>query len=99
MDANAPTVDDIPVFNAPKKAPCPHCGKKAKRVRPHERRVRSIAYRQIVFLKFTVGEIPGALWLLCHVSHESGRDPGAAQVRQQSSRGGLGPHSRRRHEC
>ena len=56
MDANAPTVVDIPVFNAPKKAPCPHCGKKAKRVRTHERRVRSIAYRQIVFLKITVGE-------------------------------------------
>jgi Transposase len=56
MDANAPTVVDIPVFCAPKKAPCPHCGKKAKRVRTHERRVRTIAYRQIVFLKITVGE-------------------------------------------
>ena len=56
MDANAPTVVDIPVFCAPKKAPCPYCGKKAKRVRIHERRVRSIEYRQIVFLKITVGE-------------------------------------------
>jgi len=56
MDANAPTVVDIPVFCAPKKAPCPHCGKKAKRVRTHERRVRTIEYRQIVFLKITVGE-------------------------------------------
>jgi hypothetical protein len=56
MDANAPTVVDIPVFCAPKKAPCPHCGKKAKRVRTHERRVRTIEYRQIVFLQITVGE-------------------------------------------
>jgi Transposase len=56
MDANTPTVVDIPVFCAPKKAPCPRCGKKARRVRTHERRVRSIEYRQIVFLKITVGE-------------------------------------------
>jgi Transposase len=56
MDADAPTVVDIPVYCAPKKAPCPHCGKKAKRRRTHERRVRTIAYRQIVFLKITVGE-------------------------------------------
>lgn len=56
MDANAPTVVDIPVFCAPKKAPCPYCGKKAKRVRTHERRVRTIAYRQIAFLNITVGE-------------------------------------------
>ena|ERR1700722_7911643 len=56
MDAQAPTVVDIPVFCAPKKAPCPYCGKRAKRVRTHERPVRSIAYRQIVFLQITVGE-------------------------------------------
>jgi transposase-like protein len=56
MDAKAPTVVAIPVFCAPKKAPCPHCGKKAKRVRTHARRVRTIAYRQIVFLAITVGE-------------------------------------------
>jgi len=59
MDAEAATVVDIPVFCAPKKAPCPHCGKKAKRVRTHERRVRTIEYRQIVFLKITVGEYRG----------------------------------------
>jgi transposase-like protein len=56
MDANAPTVVDIPVFCAVKKAPCPYCGKMAKRVRTHERRVRSIEYRKIAFLKITVGE-------------------------------------------
>ena len=56
MDAQAPTVVDIPVFCAPKKAPCPHCGKKARRVRTHERRVRTIEYHQVAFLKITVGE-------------------------------------------
>ncbi len=56
MDADAPTVVDIPIFCAPKKSPCPHCGKKAKRVRTHERRVRTIEYRKIVFVKITVGE-------------------------------------------
>ena len=56
MDAQAPTVVDIPVFCAPKKAPCPQCGKKARRVRTHQRRVRTIAYRQIAFLVITVGE-------------------------------------------
>jgi Transposase len=56
MDAQAPTVVDIPVFCAPKKAPCPHCGEKGRRVRTHERRVRTIEYRQIAVLVFTVGE-------------------------------------------
>jgi hypothetical protein len=56
MDAQAPTVVDIPVFCAPKKAPCPDCGKKARRVRTHERRVRTIEYHRIVVLVFTVGE-------------------------------------------
>src|SRR5437773_2776777 len=56
MDVNTSTVVDIPVFCAPKQAPCPQCGKKAKRVRTHQRRVRTIAYRQIVFLVITVGE-------------------------------------------
>ena len=56
MDANAATVVDVPVFSAPKKAPCPHCGKRAKLIRTHPRRVRTIAYRQIVFLNIVVGE-------------------------------------------
>src|SRR5271166_4045559 len=56
MDAKTSTVIDIPVGCAPKKAPCPQCGKKAKRVRTHTRRVRTIAYRQIVFFAITVGE-------------------------------------------
>ena len=56
MDANAPIVVEIPVCCAPKKAPCPFCGKLGKRVRTHPRRVRTIAYHKIVFLDITVGD-------------------------------------------
>jgi hypothetical protein len=56
MDASAPTVVYIPVSCAPKKAPCPHCGKLAKRVRTGEREVRTIAYHQIAYLRITYGE-------------------------------------------
>ncbi len=56
MDANAPGVLFIPVDCASKKAPCPKCGKKGKRVRVHERQVRTIAYRQVAYLQVTYGE-------------------------------------------
>src|SRR3954453_14790358 len=56
MDANAPTGVYIPVSCAPKKAPCPHCGKLATRGRTRERHVRTIAYRQIAYLQITYGE-------------------------------------------
>lgn len=56
MDANTPTAVFIPVSCAPMKAPCPHCGKLAKRVRTGEREVRTIAYRKIAYLKITYGE-------------------------------------------
>jgi Transposase len=56
MDANAPTVVYIPVSCAPKKAPCPHCGKLAERVRTGEREVRTIAYHKIAYLRITYGE-------------------------------------------
>lgn len=55
MDAEAP-VRIIPVSCAPKKAPCPGCGKKGRRQRTLTRPVRSIAYKQIVILKITYGE-------------------------------------------
>ena len=56
MDASAPTVVYIPVSCAPKKAPCPHCGKLAPRVRTGQRQVRTIAYHQIAYLQVTYGE-------------------------------------------
>jgi transposase-like protein len=46
----------IPVPCAPKKAPCPHCGQLARRVRRPQRYVRTIAYKQIAYLRITYGE-------------------------------------------
>jgi len=56
MDAKAPAVLFIPVNVACKKAPCPKCGKRGKRVRTHERKVRTIAYHQVAYLQVTYGE-------------------------------------------
>jgi hypothetical protein len=41
---------------APKTYPCPQCGKRGRRKGTHTRRVRDIAYAQIVFIELTVGE-------------------------------------------
>jgi len=46
----------VPICCAPRKAPCPHCGKAARRKRVLRRKVRSIAYKQIVHLHITYGE-------------------------------------------
>jgi transposase-like protein len=56
MDAKAPTVIDIPVSCAPKKAPCPTCGTWAERVRIGQREVRTIAYQKIARFQITYGE-------------------------------------------
>ena len=42
--------------NAPKKAPCPHCGQLGRRKDCHERLVRSIAYHAILLLHVTTAE-------------------------------------------
>jgi len=43
--------------NAPKKAPCPHCGQLGRRKgSPHQRRVRSIAYKAVLILHLTTAE-------------------------------------------
>jgi hypothetical protein len=55
MDAKAP-VRVIPVDCAPKKAPCPSCGKLGRRKRTHCREVRTIAYKEIAVLRITYGE-------------------------------------------
>jgi len=55
MDAKAPD-RVIPVRCAPKKAPCPSCGKLGRRKRTHERDVRTIAYKEIAILRITYGE-------------------------------------------
>ena len=56
MDASAPTVITLPIFCAPKKAPCPHCGVLGKRVRTHQRDLRTIEYKKIAILNITCGE-------------------------------------------
>jgi transposase-like protein len=57
MGAGAPTPAVIPVHAAPKKAPCPKCGKNGRRKRTlTPRRVRTVAYKTIVYLEITCGE-------------------------------------------
>jgi transposase-like protein len=57
MGTGAPTPVVIPVHAAPKKAPCPECGKHGRRKRKlTPRRVRTVAYKTIVYLEITCGE-------------------------------------------
>src|SRR3954453_20496529 len=56
MGADAPTTLFIPVHCAPKKAPCPRCGKSGKRKRTCTREVRTVAYKAVAYLKITYGE-------------------------------------------
>jgi Transposase len=57
MGTNAPTIVTIPVHCAPKKAPCPHCGKHGRRKRKlPPRRVRTVVYKAIAYLEITCGE-------------------------------------------
>ena len=57
MGTDAPTIVTIPVHCAPKKAPCPTCGKRGRRKRTlPPRRVRTVAYKAVVFLEITAGE-------------------------------------------
>lgn len=55
MDVETPKVV-IPIFCAPKKAPCPHCGKLAKRKKILHREVRTLAYKTIAVLEITYAE-------------------------------------------
>ena len=56
MGADAPTIVFIPVHRAPKKAPCPKCGKLGKRKRTCTREVRTVAFKAVAYLKITYGE-------------------------------------------
>src|SRR3954452_3481414 len=56
MGTEAPTTIVIPVHCAPKKAPCPKCGKHGRRKRKVLRRVRTVAYKSIAYLEVTCGE-------------------------------------------
>src|SRR3954463_6653000 len=57
MGTEAPTPVVIPRHCAPKKAPCPKCGKLGRRKRTlPPRRVRTVAYKAVAFLEITCGE-------------------------------------------
>jgi transposase len=56
MGTEAPTPIVIPVHCAPKKAPCPKCGKRGRRKRTITRRVRTVAYKAVAYLEITYGE-------------------------------------------
>jgi transposase-like protein len=56
MGTEAPTPVVIPVHCAPKKAPCPKCGKQGRRKRKVTRTVRTVAYKAIAYLDITCGE-------------------------------------------
>jgi hypothetical protein len=57
MGTDTPTTVFIPVHCAPKKSPCPKCGKKGirKRILP-SRLVRTVAYKKIAYLEIICGE-------------------------------------------
>src|SRR5437764_4510874 len=56
MGTEAPTPIVIPIRCAPKKAPCPKCGKHGRRKRTKTRRVRTLAYKAVAYLEITYGE-------------------------------------------
>src|SRR5271168_762322 len=56
MGTEAPTPIVIPVDCAPRKAPCPKCGKRGRRKRTLTRTVRTVAYKAIAVLEITYGE-------------------------------------------
>jgi hypothetical protein len=56
MEMNYPHVRTIPLKCAPSQAPCPTCGKLGKRKDVLHRQVRTIAYKQVVYLDITYGE-------------------------------------------
>ena len=56
MEAIQPRVRTIRKRCAPQKFPCPSCGKRGRRKDIHSRRVRDLAFGEIVFIEITVGE-------------------------------------------
>jgi transposase-like protein len=56
METRRPHVRTIPLRCAPSQAPCPTCGKPGKRKDVLRRQVRTIAYKQVVYLDITYGE-------------------------------------------
>jgi Transposase len=44
------------IRRAPRRAPCPRCGRLGRRKRPLQRRVRTLAYRRVAWLEITYAE-------------------------------------------
>src|SRR5215203_3927637 len=56
MDATTPRVRVLRRRCAPKTFPCPSCGRRGRRKGSHTRRVRDLAYGEVLFVDLTVGE-------------------------------------------
>lgn len=56
MEAVQPRIRVVHQQCAPRTYPCPRCGKLGRRKQVHTRRVRDIAYREILLLELEVGE-------------------------------------------
>src|SRR5271165_6159590 len=56
MEAAHPRVRTVQQSCAPKIFPCPHCGKHGRRKDTHTRKVRDIAFGEILIVELTVGE-------------------------------------------
>ena len=56
MAARRPHIINLPISCAPRKAPCPTCGRLGRRKQVLTRRVRTLQYRQIAHLDITYGE-------------------------------------------
>jgi hypothetical protein len=56
MGTEAPTTVVLPVPCAPRKAPCPKCGRRGRRKRSLTRTVRTVAYKAVALLEITYGE-------------------------------------------
>jgi Transposase len=56
MDAGQPRVRVVRRRCAPRTLPCPGCGKRGRRKQTHTRRVRDLAYGEVLILEYEVGE-------------------------------------------
>jgi transposase len=56
MDAFEPRIRVLHQQCAPMTYPCPHCGKTGRRKQVHTRRIRDIAFREVLFIEIEIGE-------------------------------------------
>ena len=56
MAARRPHIINLPISCAPRKAPCPTCGRLGRRKQVLARKARTLEYRRIVYLDITYGE-------------------------------------------